>query len=211
MSLEENDGHSKPPKRIDEDLPWVLDADRLANWSDLEMYEMEKSFREWLFKAMKSSSWKVPGGKGKWNIGSRMTFDYVRDHFNIEARDSKNRLMLSKLCRYYAIKAKEERGGIKIKGVRHSALGLYFPRYPHSVKKPYCLRLRFELMLDDEKKEASLKAMRIPEVKTAYEMNETRKLQNGKRKEYTRRWREKYGDRYDYSGTDSSTDESSNG
>lgn len=210
MILGDEDGRSDLPPRPDQDLPWILDADRLANWSDTALYEMEKSFREWLFKAMKSSVWKVPSGKGKWNIGSRMTFDLVRNQFNIEATDYKNRSMLSKLCRHYATRVKVTVGGIKIKGKRHSDYGFYFPRTPVSVKKPYSLRLRFELLMEEGDRVVSLKEMRLSKEKTAIEMNETRKLQNAKTREYQKRWQKKYGDKYDYSGTNRLSDEDTN-
>lgn len=214
MTLGETSGHSSVPKRQDEDLPWVLDGDRLENWSDLEMYELEVSFREWLFKAMENPAWKVPKGKGHWNKGSKQTFDNIRKHFNIEPNTS---LMhkLRKLCLHYAINVMSSQSAIVIKGKKHSKTGYYFPQTPGKVKAPFCLRLKFEMMVE-EGKAVTLDDIRLPKEKTAYEMNATRRLQNAKRAEYRKRHREKYGDKYDYGDkykgryTNNSVDEDTN-
>lgn len=194
---QEKAGASKPVKRIDEDLPWVLDGERLENWTDQELYNLEVSFREWLFKAMKSSTWKVPPGRGKWNVGSRMTFDLIRQHFNIDARDGKGIARLTKLCKHYG-KVRHTKNPIEVRGKKHSRTGYYLPRTPKQVTYPFCLRLRFELALEEGKDVTDIRTMNLPpsDKKTLAEMDATRRLQNAKRMEYHRRWKEKYGDWY---------------
>lgn len=210
ITLGENDGASNEvPKRADEGIPWVLDPDRMTNWSDIQMYNLEVSFREWLFKAMQSNSWRVPTGKGHWNVGCKMTFDVVQQHFNIEKTDYKLRAKLTKLCKHYCTKVMQCKGGIYIGGKRHSHTGYYFPRTKDKVKPPYSLRLKFETMIE-EGKAVTLKQLRLPESdkKTLQEMHATRVLQNKKQSEYYNRWLKKYGGKYDYSGgADSPSDE----
>lgn len=187
---ESSPGYSKALKRKDEDLLWVLDKTRMENWSNQELYDLEISFREWLFKCIDTHpAWKSTGTKGvpKWDHGSRLTGRYVREHFNISYKDSKMNSMLTRLCKHYALKVKHN-GHIVVNGEKRGKVGYYFPRSKDKVALPYSLRLRFEL-LEEEGKVVTIKSLPLLRERSLEELNQARINRNASvRKSQKKRW-----------------------